>query len=160
MEGGSRSTEVRDMSVPTPDRSACPAEPRVPAHEFEPENLTPVPSPPESLDPAAVRCYVEQYEIAYKWRAVADDYGGVREFHVDTSPETAVAGEDAVLVEDDAALAHGRFGEETPRGHFDSPTYPFAYLVTDEAVWRAEGSHREEPPDPRSAGTLLQCFDG
>jgi len=65
-----------------------------------------------------------------------------------------------VALVDDAALAHGRFGEETPRGHFDSPTYPFAYLVTDEAVWRAEGSHREEPPDPRSAGTLLQCFDG
>jgi hypothetical protein len=130
----------------------------VPTHEFEPEALAPIPDQPESLDVAAVREYVERYEIAYKWRAVADDYGGVHEFHVDMSTEARTVGNGAVLVADDAALAHGRFGDETPYGHFDSPTYPFAYLVTDEAVWRVEGGHGEDPPDPHSEGTLLECF--
>jgi hypothetical protein len=148
------------QAVPTPAPGTCPSEPQLPETAVDSEELPSVPEPPASLDGAAVRRYVEAFEYAYKYRAMAGYGDGIVEFNLDTSVEVAERGTDWVVVAADYARDYGRWddGGGTPHGHFDGHRYAFGYLVTTEGVWRA--SHREtgSPPDPRVEGDLLVCF--
>jgi len=159
------STGTRTPAVPITDPEACPNEPRVPTPNSEPADIDPIPDPPESFDDSTVLSYVKAYEFAYKRREWSGYGEGIPEFHLSMTTEATAVGEYAVLVTAGFAMAHGRvdLGDGTPYGYFDGARYTFAYLVTEDAVWRAEqslaGAPSGDPPDPRSEGTLLQCFD-
>lgn len=148
-----------------PSTAECPDEPRVPAVETRPDEGTvpAIPSRPGSLTERAVVAYVDAYEYALAYRRNTR-HGALREFFLDGVAEAVWTGEDGVRCEFDELVPHGRYvGDDGEEYTFDVGRYAAAYLVTDDAVWRAESRPAEQtrrlsPPDPRADGELLECF--
>lgn len=151
-----------DTSTPAPEE--CPDSPRVPETESHPkgEEPPPIPDPPESLNEKTVAAYVEDYERAYIWRRSTKRVeGGVKRINPVEATEVKSVN-DGVIVEFRSIQPSGEWvNDEGNEYHFDDPRYSASYLVTEDAVWRAEsewGDQPPEPPDPRSDGTLLECY--
>ena len=146
-----------------PDSADCPDEPRVPEPGSGAEGDPPaIPSRPDSLAEDAVVEYAEEYEHAYVWRRKATE-GTVHQFSLHAEPEVVWAGDEGVHVSFDPIIPHGQYEDEDgEEGHFGNTAYATSYLVTDEAVWRAEKvvglDGEDDPPAPREDGELLACF--
>lgn len=149
-----------------PDPSECPDEPRVPAADPHQDgaDLPPTPDHPDPLDETSAGTYAEAYELAREWRAVTATFSApVMKVRIEASVEAERINEEVVLVTVNARPS-GRIafdGDTDSPGHFDGALYTASYLVTTDAVWRAESERGDEypsPPPPREEGTLLVCF--
>lgn len=142
----------------------CPDEPRVPDLERHPDGEEPpaIPSPPDSLTEEAVVEYAEAYELAYVWRRHSGR-GALLDFSFDGEAEAVWSDGDGVHVEFDVVFYSGDYrNEDGEEHHFDGGSYVGSYLVTGDAVWRAETDvdphDPADPPGPREDGELLECF--
>lgn len=148
-----------------PSAADCPDEPRVPAVETRPDEgaVPAIPSRPESLTERSVVEYVDAYEYAFAYRRNTK-LGPLRAFFLDGAAEPVWVGDDGVHCEFHEVVPHGRYvGDDGEVYTFDMGRYAAAYLVTDEAVWRAESepanrTRMPDPPDPRGDGEVLECF--
>ena len=146
-----------------PNANECPDEPQVPAVEggTTEQEAPEIPSSADSLTEDDVVKYVETYEYAYAWRRNTRR-GVLREFHLDRTADPVWSGEDGVFCEFDTLAAHGRYeADDGEEYYFDLAPYAASYLVTDDAVWRAETDRADrppEPPDPKEDGKILECF--
>jgi hypothetical protein len=69
-------------------------------------------------------------------------------------------GEGRSLVRSSRALAYGMVDHDGDGtyGAFDSSPYYVNYLVTDEAVWRAQDRWERDAVAPVGDGRLVECF--
>ena len=153
---------------PHPEPEECPDSPRMPDADPHPDgaDLPPVPDPPAELDEASAVAYAEAFELAREWRATTATYDGpVTKVRTEATARASRVDDETVLVELPAVTPSGRVafeGNVDESGHFDGWRYSASYLVTTEAVWRAEserGSEYPPPPDPVDDGRVVVCFE-
>lgn len=164
------------VSLP-PKPTDCPTEPRVPDGTPDPNGaeIPRLPDPPDSvtsaepIDPEAVAEFVKQYELVYRWRDFAEGpLGPLTEVFLEGVVEVRTAKADWVIVDVTGFLAGNWDPDPTETGapgNFDNAEYRASYLVTREAVWRAQtepgGDNYDSEyafPDPAADGELLECF--
>ena len=145
----------------------CSESSRAPTARTEPSS-TPIPQlpdPPGAITKEAVTEYAETYEFVYRWRTRADTLPSpITELNLDAVVEVRERGADWMIVDITGRLA-GKWDpdpdETDSSGSFDGVKYRASYLVTAEAVWRAEardGPFNFSTPDPARDGTLVECF--
>ena len=140
----------------------CPDSPRMPDADPHPDgaDLPPVPDPPAELGEASAIAYAEAFELAREWRATTATYDApVTKVRTEATTRASRVDDEAVLVELPTVTPSGRLASE---GHFDGWRYSASYLVTTEAVWRAEserGSEYPPAPDPVDDGRVVVCFE-
>ena len=153
---------------PRLDAEECPDSPRMPDANPHPDgaDLPSVPDPPAELDEASAVAYAEAFELAREWRATTATYDApVTKVRIEATTEASRVDDEAVLVELPTVTPSGRVafdGNVDDPGHFDGWRYSASYLVTTEAVWRAEserGSEYPPPPDPVDDGRVVVCFE-
>ena len=145
-----------------PDPADCPDEPQVPESGAGEDDPPEMPSSPDSLAEDIVVEYVEAYEHAYVWRKKAAK-GGLHQFSLHGVPEVVWAGDEGVHIVFNPIIPHGHYeDDEGEEHHFGNTAYATSYLVTEDAVWRAEKvvglDGEDDPPAPREDGELLACF--
>ena len=89
----------------------------------------------------------------------------VTKVRTEATVEASRVDDEAVLVELPAVTPSGRVafdGNVDDPGYFDGWRYSAGYLVTTEAVWRAESERDSEnpsPPDPVDDGWVVVCSE-